>query len=609
MSAAAPENPPANLLTVWAQLLFDSLAAAGVRDVIASPGSRSTPFVLAAAAHPNLRLHDVIDERAAAFFALGQARVTGVPSVLLCTSGSAGAHYLPAVIEADQSGVPLLIVTADRPAELLHVAANQTIDQRLLFEGYARRIVDVGAPDAAPSALRGLRRLAVQATALTRAPQPGAVHLNVRARKPLEPAAANTPAEQALDAAVRALISAPVPRVTEGKLMPAGDAIDMLAQRCLRARRGVIVAGPAPAAQVQARGAVAQLARATGFPLLAEAASQLRFAGAAPAADGASINALIDTADWLYRLPAGDTDWLPDLVIQLGAPPTSGTWERLLDRHADIARIVIAPGGWPDPYSSASHIVHADIEATCGQLASTVARLRANTEAATGDFARALAVANARARSIVDAQLQANGDALTEGAVARIVTAGLPTGAWLAVGNSLPIRSIDAYGAGAGAAALPDIRVLSQRGASGIDGLVSGAAGAASVADDPVVLLVGDVSALHDIGGLALGSAVRVPLAVVVINNDGGRIFEQLPIARSAGEETMRHFTTPHGCDFEHAARLYGHAFARVKTRTALADALGSALARRGCTVIDAVVPPHGAAEEQAGVLAALMQA
>lgn len=590
--------PPENLLAAWSQLLFDSLAAAGVRDVIVSPGSRSTPFVLAAAADRRLRITDAIDERTAAFFALGQARVTGRPSVLLCTSGSAGAHYLPAVIEADQSGVPLLVITADRPVELLHVSANQTIDQRQLFEGYVRRVVDVGGPDPAPSALRGLRRLAAQSVALACAPQPGPVHLNLRARKPLEPVPATSAQALALEADVRALLAAPVPRVAEGRAVPDAAAIEALATRCLRARRGVIVAGPAPASQALAREAVARLSRATGFPLLAEAASQLRFTGEAPCAPAARI----DTMDWLYAMPEGDAAWLPDLVLQLGAPPTSGPWERLLDRHPGVARIVVSPAGWPDPHGTATDVVHADLSTTCDALADAIARLRPATEPVSDGFASALARADARVRGVIDAQAGAAGDALTEGAIARLVTGQLAAGSLLVLGNSLPVRTVDAYCPGP----LADLRVLSQRGASGIDGLISGAAGAASVSDEPVVLLVGDVSALHDVGGLALCAQARGPLAIVVVNNDGGRIFEQLPVARLADALTMRHFTTPHGLDFAHAARLYRHRYALARTRAELATALDTALAARGCTLIEAVVPPDGAATEQARVLAAL---
>lgn len=598
MTAVAPEN----LLIAWAQLLFDSLAAAGVERVIVSPGSRSTPFVLAAARNPRLKLQSAIDERAAAYFALGQARATGQPSLLLCTSGTAGAHYLPAVIEADAAGVPLLVMTADRPTELLHVGANQTIDQRLLFEGYARRVVDLGAPDAALPALRGLRRLAAQAVALTRAPIPGAVHLNVRARKPLEPIAPESPAAQALDATIRELIDVPVPHVAEGRLTAASDAIDALAQQCVRAKRGVIVAGPAAVEQTRARQQVAELTAATGFPLLAEAASQLRFIGCT--AVEYRGRAVVDAFDWLYQLPAGNAAWRPDLIIQLGAPPTSGSWERLLDKHPGIARVVISPWGWLDPHSTACNVIHADVGSTCAELARTIVRLRAAPATAVKAFADTLADANTQVMRIVDADVTASGDNLTEGAVAQLAAASLPSGAWLVLGNSLPIRAVDAYCPGP----LNDVRVVSQRGVSGIDGLVAGAAGVASVADGPVVLLTGDVSFLHDIGALMLGSAARVPLIIVVVDNSGGRIFEQLPVARSSPEAVMRYFTTPHECDFAHAAQLFGHAFERVQTRAALSAALSAAYQRTGCTVIDAVVPPHGAAADSARIVAALRQ-
>jgi 2-succinyl-5-enolpyruvyl-6-hydroxy-3-cyclohexene-1-carboxylate synthase len=594
MTASTPEN----LLTAWAGLLFDSLAAAGVERVIVSPGSRSTPFVSAAAANPKLRMFDVIDERGAGFFALGQARATGRPSLLLCTSGTAGAHYLPAVLEADQSGVPLVVMTADRPWELLHVGANQTIDQRLLFEGYARRVVDLGAPDAALPALQGLRRIAAQAVALSLAPVPGAVHLNVRARKPLEPVTGETPAAKALAATVRELCERPVPKAGEGKSALSADDVEMLASECVRAERGVIVAGPAGIAQTQSRDAITALRHATGFPLLAEAASQLRFAGH----ENAEHSARIDGFDWLYQLPPADLAWRPDLIIQLGAAPTSGAWERLLDRHPTIRRMIIAEWGWPDPHNTAAGVFHASIETACAQLAEAIAKLRPDSVKRGPAFGRALAGANGDVQRIVDDAIGASGEKLTEGAVARTAVASLPPDAWLVLGNSLPVRVVDAYCPGPH----PEIRVVSQRGVSGIDGLIAGAAGVGSVADDAVMLLVGDISFLHDIGSLALGAAVRAPLVIVVLNNGGGRIFEQLPIARDAGDALMRHFTTPQNLDFEHAARLYRHGYARADNRPALAAALADALRRGGCTIIDAIVPPHNVAEEGARIIAAL---
>jgi 2-succinyl-5-enolpyruvyl-6-hydroxy-3-cyclohexene-1-carboxylate synthase len=365
------------------------------------------------------------------------------------------------------------------------------------------------------------------------------------------------------------------------------------------------VAGPAPAAQVAARAGAAALAAATGFPLAAEAASQLRFTGDALRRVAGDGIVRADAFDWLYRAADGRRDLAPDLVIQIGAPPTSTGWERLVDERADLHRVVLAPHGWPDPHGTALRLVHGDVAATLETLAETVARLRGAPRPEPSAFARALGAAERAAWRIIDADLDATAAVLEEGAVARVTAAALPAGSLFVVGNSLPIRTVDAFCP----ASLADVRVLSQRGASGIDGLVAGAAGAASVTDRPVTLLVGDVSFLHDLGGLMLSRHARAPLVVVVVQNDGGRIFETLPLAAAGHAAAMPHFTTPHGLDLGHAARLFGVAHARVASRAALAGALAAAHGHRGCTVIEAVVPPHGAAEAQRRIGAAIEKA
>ena len=260
-----------NLQAEWARLLLDSFAAAGVREVVISPGSRSTPFVLAAAKHPKLHGRHIVDERSAAFFALGQGRVRGRPTLLVATSGTAGANYFPAVVEASASHVPLLVLTADRPVELAACGANQTIDQLKLYGDHARDFVDLGTPDASSRALRALRRAVAQAVFTSQYPLPGAVHLNARARKPLEPGAAESDEERVLAAAVDALIERPAPQPRPPVRMPAGDQIGELADACRRAERGLIVCGPAALSQAGERSLVAELGRRTGFPLLREA--------------------------------------------------------------------------------------------------------------------------------------------------------------------------------------------------------------------------------------------------------------------------------------------------------------------------------------------------
>ena len=580
-------SEPANLLSKWAGLLLDSLADAGVTDVVISPGSRSTPFVFAAARNSRLVCHDLVDERSAGFFALGLARATGRAPLLLCTSGTAGAHYFPSLIEADQAAIPLLVLTADRPFELQGCAAPQTIDQIKLYGDHVRRFVDLGLPDGSAGALRALRRTAFQAALATRWPVPGPVHLNARAKKPLEPSQKDGPEERALTtlaAGIAEMRFAAYPPRT----LPDDGGIEVIARACLSARRGLIMCGPAPITQADARAAIFDLAARTGFPLLCEAASQLRFTGVPR---GAAI--VCDAFDALLASERFRTGAAPDLILQFGAPPTSGAWDRYLAAHPNCARYVVARHGWNDPASNARALVFCEVGDGAKAIAALIAALQQGVPEPT-EWQSRWAQANAAAWQAIDAAVSAAGEGaprLEEAHVVRAAVASVPAGGLLALGNSLPIREVDSFCRASSVAC----EVLSQRGANGIDGLVSGAAGAAA-SGRATTLILGDVSLLHDLGGLAAARGVTVPLVVVVINNDGGRIFEQLPVASVPGAE-LAHWTTPHGLSFAHAAALFGHRYALVESRAGLAPALAAAQANRGCTIIEARVPPHGAAE------------
>jgi 2-succinyl-5-enolpyruvyl-6-hydroxy-3-cyclohexene-1-carboxylate synthase len=562
----------------WARALLDAFAQAGVRHVVISPGSRSTPFVVAAAAHPGLVCHDVLDERSAAFFALGQARATGVPSLLLCTSGTAPAHYYPAVMEAAQAFVPLIVLSADRPFDRLGCGANQTVDQAKLFGGYVRHFADLGtAGEGAPEAAR---RAAVQAVHWARGPTPGPVHINVHARKPLEPSQNASPID----------VAAPITSAYAPEVTPSAAGIQAAAEVIRSARRGVVVAGPAPLSQARCRDAVVELARHTGFVLCAEAASQLRFMPAGGVAH-------CDGFDWLWRTGGGRARWTPDVILQLGAAPVSAGYEALIE-GASVRRVVIAPHGWPDPSSRAEVFMQAPVGAA-------VEALRVALPGPATSAWPALVEADGIVwRCVRDVQAGAEG--LGEAAVAAEVVDACRGRALLAVGNSLPIRHLDSWVRGDGAA----VDVVSQRGASGIDGLVSGAAGLAQAQERPVVLLLGDVSFLHDVGGLLAARHAAAPLVVVVINNGGGRIFEQLPVAaRDDLRPHLDHFVTPQDARLEHAARLYGHRYVGVGSSAELRDALREGVERPGCTVVEAVVAPHGAAVERARAQAAVERA
>jgi 2-succinyl-5-enolpyruvyl-6-hydroxy-3-cyclohexene-1-carboxylate synthase len=538
--------------------LFAAFAAGGVTDVVLSPGSRSTPLVIGAAAS-GLRLHDVVDERSAAFFALGQARASGRPSLLVCTSGTAGAHYYPAVLEAELASVPLIVLTADRPAELQQCGAAQTVDQLHLFGRHVRLFLEIGDALAGDSPVIG--RIAAQAIAAALGAPAGPVHLDVRARKPFEPAR------------LPVTVTAPrTPRVFAAVPTPSEAAIDALADVCRRARRGVIVAGPANVAQREARAAVAALAAVTGYPVVADAASQLR------RAEAVGVEAILGVT--------------ADAVLQLGAPPVSAAWERWLV-GLEGPHVVIgdaSAGVWADPAGSASLVIAADVGLTCARVAERLGGLREPHE-----WTERWRSEAARVQTILEPMLA--GDHLSElGAARDVVEAGAEQ---IVLGNSLPIRLADLV------ARAVEVPVLSQRGVSGIDGLVAGAAGAAQATGRSTALLLGDVSLLHDVGSLlVVGDA---PLVVVVINNDGGRIFEQLPIAAVPGAETvMPHFTTSHGRGFRGAAAFAGLAYAAPATRSALRQALGEALAARRPALIEVAVPPHGAREALATLREAL---
>jgi 2-succinyl-5-enolpyruvyl-6-hydroxy-3-cyclohexene-1-carboxylate synthase len=582
----------ANLLSEWSRLLMESLADAGLTDVVLSPGSRSTPFMIAAAENPRLRCHDSIDERAAAFFALGQARVTGRPSLLICTSGSAGAHYFPAVVEAATAFLPLVVLTADRPFELQDCAAPQTIDQVKLFGGFARHFVDLGLPDGSPGSLRALRRIAAQAVHRALAPTPGPVHLNGRARKPLEPMPLKTDEERALKARVDVLLKEPLTTAYAPVVAPDPRGIERAAELIAAKPHGLIVCGPAGMSQAHAREAVFALAQSTGYPVLAEASSQLRFT------DVPEGVVLVDAFDALYRAQAFRDAHPTELVLQLGAPPVSSGWERYSGTNKGAERIVIAPYGWNDPTNAATVLIDSDVGEGVRAL-----NAKLGTGLRRGAWAARFTEANGRAWAAVDHEL-ATAQGMTEGEIARTVIGTVPRGSMIELGNSLAIREVDTFAE----RHATDVKVMCQRGANGIDGLLAAAAGASRSSGEPITVLIGDVSFMHDLTSLSLATGLSASLVFVVIQNYGGRIFETLPIGKtpSVTPALMSHVTTPHRVELEHAAKLFGHGYAKVTSTEALRSAIQRAHAQKGCTVIEAIVPEHGAVEQHDRLFAAV---
>jgi 2-succinyl-5-enolpyruvyl-6-hydroxy-3-cyclohexene-1-carboxylate synthase len=558
-----------NLNQLWTRALVEELQRGGVRHVVVCPGSRSSPLALACAQAEDLRVWSVIDERSAAFLALGMAKQSRLPVALVCTSGTAGAHFLPAVLEASQSQVPLVVLTADRPLELQGWGAPQTVPQAGFFAAYTRWFADLGRPEADEGVLLHLRATVARAVqTAARAPR-GAVHLNVPLGDPLHP----TPGALALQhLSPRAREGRPgqsLTRLVPPVRQPDARVLEEIRARVLGTERGVIVCGPRDENDGFAE-AIAALAEATGYPVLAEATSQARYGG------GPFTVSLYDA---MLRHEAFARAHRPQLVLRFGGGLTAKGPQAWLDQSGAEVVLFSDEGGLFDPLHRAAHVVEGSAVAACEALGRGLAR-------GLGPWARSFLWAEQWMRAALESAFSEEGG-LSEMRVAHDVVAALPDGAHLFVSSSMPIRDVDAFAPATGRR----LRVLANRGVNGIDGIVSSALGMA-VAERPTVLLTGDLALLHDVGGLVTARRCGIPLTVVVVNNDGGGIFSFLPIAQT--EQARSHYEplwgTPHGVDFSHAAALAQARYQRVDSPATLRSALAAGL-EGGLHLIEVRVP------------------
>lgn len=515
----------------------DELARCGVTDACTSPGSRSTPLVLSLAREPGLHASSHVDERAGAFFALGLAKASGRPAVLACTSGTAAANYAPAVIEAWEARVPLLVLTADRPPELRDLGAGQTIDQVKLYGRAAKWFLEVDDAPATPGRVRWLRQLACRAVATATGGRPGPVHLNFTLREPL-------------------MLDAPLPADEPGGGGRLGGR-PWIRTHATPPR----LAGPRPVAvagRLERPGdgaAVAVWAAEHGVPLLAD-----------PLSGGRRGPAAIAHYDAVLRDGAWAAAHRPTAVLRVGDLPTSKPLRQWLATLDDVPQMALDPeDGWQDPTASVTDRV------TSGELPALVEAADPAWRAAwlTGDAA-------------LPAVRPVWAGELSEPLVAERTHAALERDDTLVVAASMPVRDLETF-----AAARDDPpRVLSNRGANGIDGTVSTAFGVAAASPGHTVLLCGDVALLHDLSGLAAARRLGLDLTVVVIHNDGGGIFDFLPVS-AEGADFERHVSTAHGADLVHAVALAGGVHARATTPAGFDDALRNALTTPGLAVVE----------------------
>ncbi|MDH3261266.1 MAG: 2-succinyl-5-enolpyruvyl-6-hydroxy-3-cyclohexene-1-carboxylic-acid synthase [Acidimicrobiia bacterium] len=500
----------------------EALAGLGLRHVCITPGSRNSPLAFAFADHPGITDWIHHDERSAAFFALGAAATTRRPVAVVTTSGTAAVELHPAAVEARLSRVPLLLLTADRPPELRDVGAPQAIDQLNLFGTAAKWFHHVATPD--PRLGRYPATLATRAWATALDLPAGPVHLNFPFREPLAPVVVPGDVEEPSGAWEPR-------RYVPGRIEIDPAALEEIGRE-VSARRTLLIAGPLDRPLFPE--AAAALAARARLPIVADPLSQLR-------AGDHDRTHVITTGDPLARVGRFDTDLRPEVVIRFGAMTTSKALASWLADHAEVPQIVIEEADWRDPGASATTMVRTDPVSFARQLAEVI-------EAAPSDWATAWIDADRVARANLTGSLVFP----SEPAVVAALAAAIPDETILYVGSSMPIRDVDAF--------FPSIdrrvRILSNRGANGIDGLISSGLGAAA-AGQPVVILSGDLSLLHDLTALGAAARFGLPVTVIVVNNDGGGIFHFLPQA-AFPKHFERLLGTPHGTDFQAAADLFG---------------------------------------------------
>jgi 2-succinyl-5-enolpyruvyl-6-hydroxy-3-cyclohexene-1-carboxylate synthase len=534
-----------NRNTALASAMVEELARSGVRRAALSPGSRSTPLAVALWRQPDIEVSVILDERSAGFFALGTALATGIPAVVLCTSGSAAANLHPSIVEADEAGVPMIVLTADRPPELRDIGAGQTIDQLKLYGDAVRWFCEVGTHEADNEGLLHFRSVACRAYASAAGdPRPGPVHLNVPWREPLAP----VPVEGQVSAADPLALEgrgdeAPLVAVTAGSPRADQGLLDELADRVESTTRGLILVGRQPDPGLAGR--VAEVAAAAGFPILAEPTSQLR--------RGPHDRSLVVTAyDAIVRdrPPALE----PELVLRFADLPTSKPLRQWLAAIEGLDQIVIDPvGEWREPTHRASTVVRSEPSATIRALVERLSRLRPGAAAVEGSpFASAWLEAERAVRETVDGHLSSLGE-LSEPGVWEALGRALRDGDSVFAASSMPVRDLEAF-----LRPGPEgVRFTANRGANGIDGLVSTSAGLAAGNRSRTWAVLGDLALFHDLGGLA---ALRhaPELRLIVIDNSGGGIFHFLPQQEAMPETEFEALLgTPAGRDPAEAARLF----------------------------------------------------
>jgi 2-succinyl-5-enolpyruvyl-6-hydroxy-3-cyclohexene-1-carboxylate synthase len=536
----------------WCMSLLDGLVSAGVTQLVISPGSRSTPLVIAADLHPGLQCHVIVDERSAAFFAMGMARYRMLPAALVCTSGSAPANWYPAVVEASQSSIPLLLLTADRPWELQACGANQTIDQVKLFGDQVRAFHSLPPAESSSTSLAKLQSLGRQVVSESLWPDAGPVHINMPFREPLVPANCRIDVPD---------VEVSLPATPKTVLHNSQVA---LLSESISAKPGMILCGPG----VHDEGFAAEvthLASKLDCPILADPLAELRFGGH----DKTRI-----ISHYSLFLSGNKAIDEPEWIIRFGAMPVSKALQTYLSTSCCQQFVVEQRGRWPDPMNQATQVLHASPSVLCEQLNGL------DLQPAQISWCAGWVGQEKQYAQLLNSSEHGQP---AEARLIRQLLFSLPGDSLLFSGNSMVIRYLDSYSGKAD----KELKITGNRGASGIDGNISTFLGLVSAygSQGKPVAVIGDLAFFHDMNGLAVAKGLDAVL--IVINNNGGGIFEQLPQKQLSGFD--KYWRTPLNLDYSHAARMYDLSYHKLTDMNQFSAALAQALSEEGVSLVEVI--------------------